>query len=395
MDVSGRSTSQNPALGARAARLVGLIFTISTVLNLVVPNGARLDRYAAVGVVLVGVALAFVQLGRSHALRWAVLVYLLSLAAMVTFLLPGSEVDDVSTLAVVTNIATVIIPSLCLLTADAPWLRLLVLPAFVPVLVLAIVAGWPSGRAVFIVITLGCYWSVFALMAMWLADSVGRAAVGLERLARAHDVERQASDDEAQRRYGARLLHDTVLATLTLIAHSGAGVDPHDLRQRARADAALLRGLRTGSDAGPGIAPADPPPPDPAHAGGSGRLAWPLRTLDRRSDQGGVRVLWHGDQQVDLTSATAGVLLRAVAECLENVRRHAGVSEVDVTFTQYGATLQATVTDLGVGFDPTAVAVGRFGLAHSVRARLREVDGASQVFSSPGGGTTVLLEVPR
>ena len=42
------------------------------------------------------------------------------------------------------------------------------------------------------------------------------------------------------------LLHDTVLATLTLFAHSGVGVSPDALRAQAGDDAQLLRQLRLG-----------------------------------------------------------------------------------------------------------------------------------------------------
>ena len=64
-----------------------------------------------------------------------------------------------------------------------------------------------------------------------------QAAKRIASIGRAHRAERQASETEAQRRQGARLLHDTVLATLTLLAHSGVGVTPEALRQQAADDA--------------------------------------------------------------------------------------------------------------------------------------------------------------
>ena len=57
------------------------------------------------------------------------------------------------------------------------------------------------------------------------------------------------------------LLHDTVLATLTLLAHSGVGVGPSALRQQAGDDARLLRQLRLGAPPTPGRRPSSPPSP--------------------------------------------------------------------------------------------------------------------------------------
>jgi signal transduction histidine kinase len=109
----------------------------------------------------------------------------------------------------------------------------------------------------------------------------------------------------------------------------------------------------------------------------------------------GLSVRWHGTGQVLLPSDVLDAFLLALAECLENVRRHAGVDEVDVTITQTDDRLRAVVTDAGVGFDPDDVSNERLGFTESVVARLRDVGGDARVFSMPGSGTTVFLEVPR
>jgi signal transduction histidine kinase len=66
-----------------------------------------------------------------------------------------------------------------------------------------------------------------------------------------------------------------------------------------------------------------------------------------------------------------------------------------VTITDDDTTVRAMVTDAGVGFDLEGVASGRLGVAESVVARLRDVGGNARLFSSPGSGTTVVLEVPK
>ena len=53
------------------------------------------------------------------------------------------------------------------------------------------------------------------------------------------------------------------------------------------------------------------------------------------------------------------------------------------------------VTDAGIGFNLGEVDPARLGFAESVVGRLREVGGNARLFSSPGSGTTVVLEVPK
>jgi signal transduction histidine kinase len=53
------------------------------------------------------------------------------------------------------------------------------------------------------------------------------------------------------------------------------------------------------------------------------------------------------------------------------------------------------VRDRGVGFDPDVVAADRRGLAESVHGRMARHGGTAEVRSSPGGGTEVVLRMPR
>jgi signal transduction histidine kinase len=58
------------------------------------------------------------------------------------------------------------------------------------------------------------------------------------------------------------------------------------------------------------------------------------------------------------------------------------------------ATTEAMVTDQGNGFDPTAVAEDRRGIAESMRARMERVGGTVSIESEPGEGTEVMLGLP-
>ena len=66
-----------------------------------------------------------------------------------------------------------------------------------------------------------------------------------------------------------------------------------------------------------------------------------------------------------------------------------------MTITEDEHTVRAMITDAGKGFQLDEVEHERLGLKESVIARLSEVGGSARLFSSPGAGTTVLLEAPR
>lgn len=223
-----------------------------------------------------------------------------------------------------------------------------------------------------------------------ITSSIAPALRQIAEVGRAHRAERQASVLEAQRRQSARLLHDTVLATLTLLAHSGRGVSEAALREQARNDAHLLRQLRLGE---PLVTlPEAGYRPEPVE---ETTLGTTLDSVKQRFEQLGLDVNWHGNARVLLPPGVLDGFLFAISECLENVRRHSGVSLAHVTITEDERAVRAMITDAGRGFAVDQVATERFGLKESVIARLAELGGSARLFSSPGAGTTVLLEVPR
>lgn len=235
-----------------------------------------------------------------------------------------------------------------------------------------------------------CGWSFAFVVSRWISRVVPRTVRRIANMSGAYRAERQASEQEARRRQGARLLHDTVLATLTLLAHSGRGVGAEALREQAGEDAVLLRQLRMGQT------------PDPVASGDyklrpviESTLGNTLESVKQRFRRMGLEVAWHGTGHVLLPSDRLDAFLLALAECLENVRRHSGVEEAHVTITDDEDTVRAMVTDSGVGFDLQSIEPGRLGFTESIVARLRDVGGNARLFSSPGSGTTVVLEVPK
>ncbi|GAB3804443.1 hypothetical protein GCM10028798_24710 [Humibacter antri] len=233
-------------------------------------------------------------------------------------------------------------------------------------------------------------WAFCTGISVWVARIVPQTVDRIEGMSDAYRTERQASELEARRRQSARLLHDTVLATLTLLAHSGRGVGEQALRAQAAEDAALLRQLRLGYT------------PDPAASGDyrlrqvqESTLGNTLETVKQRFERMGLDVAWHGTGHVLLPAETLDAFLLALSECLENVRRHSGETQAHVTITDDDVTVRAMVTDSGVGFDMGSVSPARLGFTESIVARVRDVGGNARLFSAPGSGTTVVLEVPK
>ena len=182
--------------------------------------------------------------------------------------------------------------------------------------------------------TAGVYvlgWVLPALIAIWISAGVPQVAKRIASIGRAHRAERQASELEAQRRQGARLLHDTVLATLTLLAHSGVGVTPEALRQQAGDDAKLLRQLRLGTNTPPTGAAAVGTATSPIQVIDEPVLGTTLESVKQRFGRMGLQVSWHGTGQVLRPSETLDAFLLALAECLENVRRHSGGYRADAS----------------------------------------------------------------
>ncbi|QHC70820.1 MULTISPECIES: histidine kinase [unclassified Rathayibacter] len=290
---------------------------------------------------------------------------------------------------VLVNTANAVTASIAVVVTTSARRLALLLPVLIPSVIPSVLVS--SGTMIPAVVVQSLLpWGTLTGFALWIGTAVPRVVRRIDSIGNAHRVERLASETEAQRRQGARLLHDTVLATLTLLAHSGRGVSVDALRQQAAQDAQLLRQLRLGGT------------PTPS-ASGSYQLtsvttapaANTLETVRDRFGRMGLDVIWHGSGQVALTGAALDSFVLALAECLENVRRHSGVASADVTITEDETTVRAMVTDAGAGFDIATVPDSKLGFKESVIARLGDVGGRTRLFSSPGSGTTVVLEVPK
>ncbi|MEK6343555.1 MAG: ATP-binding protein [Curtobacterium sp.] len=369
-------------------RVVGIVCTaislVAVLVSFAVPAGLLLGAVACIAAMIAG----FVAFGSSGSVWWTAVILAGGLGALAILLLGA---DDTTRPVV----ASAVMP----LAAGGISAPLMAQRGHPVGLGLTLAAGattaagmvWATGSLLSVAASgalLG--WVLIAVVTVWISRSIPRVARRIYSIGTAHRAERQASETEAQRRQGARLLHDTVLATLTLLAHSGVGVSEQAMREQAAEDARLLRHLRLGAT------------PQPQQSGDysltreeESPLGQTLESVKQRFGRMGLEVSWHGTGQVLLPSNVLDAFLLALGECLENVRRHAGVGEAHVTIVHDNEMVRAMVTDSGVGFDLTHVSAERLGFKESVVNRLREVGGDAKLFSAPGSGTTVVLEAPR
>jgi signal transduction histidine kinase len=374
----------------RTARFLGLSGTVITLISLCFPGVVPLNNLVATIPLLLILTLCHFMVARSRPTLWAAIGIVSGIAALAVVRLPYDLPPSPSLGVAIAPLGAAGIACFALvLVSSVPRVLLIVVGAAATTGLVQFAtarAGILSQTALAIILG----WVLASVLGYWLSASVPRAARRIYSIGKAHRAERQASETEAQRRQGARLLHDTVLATLTLLAHSGVGVAPEALRQQASEDARLLRQLRLGATPTPeasgpyNLTPVEETP-----------LGTTLESVKQRFGRMGLEVSWHGTGQVLLPSDVLDAFLLSLAECLENVRRHSGVTQAHVTITEDATTVRAMVTDSGVGFNLDGIEDDKFGFRESVIGRLREVGGNARLFSSPGSGTTVVLEVPK
>jgi signal transduction histidine kinase len=94
-----------------------------------------------------------------------------------------------------------------------------------------------------------------------------------------------------------------------------------------------------------------------------------------------------------LPTVVETALYRVVQEAMTNVVRHAQATRVDVLVEHRGDRVQVMVEDNGKGFEPDRLRRGdHFGLL-GLRERAEALGGTLTIESTPGAGTTVVVEV--
>ena len=222
-----------------------------------------------------------------------------------------------------------------------------------------------------------------------------RAAVadaGLDSADQAARAQYAILQARIERRENERLVHDTVLNTLTALTRPGH-VDVAGVASRCRQDVDLIAGAL----ADPDELAADSGRP-------VGDLLSEVRAVADHMRARGLRVHLETDGRGGeaVPPQVVMAISNAAREALSNVAAHAGTGEawVSACLTEpdgdadVPCRLQVTVRDRGAGFDPARVDRARLGLQRSIAERTAECGGQARIWSRPGQGTVVSLSWP-
>ena len=91
----------------------------------------------------------------------------------------------------------------------------------------------------------------------------------------------------------------------------------------------------------------------------------------------------------------ASQLVLAAREAMTNAAKFSGTDEIAVYAEVSPAAVTVFVRDRGAGFDRSAVAADRRGIAESIEARMQRAGGAATIVTAPGQGTEIELSLPR
>jgi signal transduction histidine kinase len=283
-----------------------------------------------------------------------------------------------------------------------------------------LVSAWymPSALSLLLaLITPAAFWLGAWLQPVTDRRTLGAAAILLIVVALAHTLARRelygraaaedAAVDEAaeaassqyailsrniERREHERLLHDTVLNTLTALARAD-GDDVVRVASRCRRDVALIEDALGDPD-------------DLADVTGRprGDLAGQLRSVVAELRGRGLTVHLDIDDEGEpaVPARVTAAIANATREALSNVAAHAGTGEAWVQVrlrahqedAEIPCRLQVTVRDSGAGFDPARVDQGRLGLRRSIAERTADCGGRASIRSAPGQGTMVSMSWP-
>ena len=92
------------------------------------------------------------------------------------------------------------------------------------------------------------------------------------------------------------------------------------------------------------------------------------------------------------------IIYRIFQECLTNIFKHAGATEVSVAVQEHDNLISLIIEDNGAGFSPAVVLAHRatargLGLA-ALDERARMLGGTLEIWSRPGGGTRMTVVIP-
>jgi signal transduction histidine kinase len=211
---------------------------------------------------------------------------------------------------------------------------------------------------------------------------------------RAQLLEKVISAQEEERKRIARELHDDTSQALTSLVVGLKVLEGLQDPAQIRAQVAELRELAAGTlNSVHGLALEL----RPSVLDDLGLVVAVQRHVTTQARKSGLEVDFHtaGLDGTRLPPETETAVYRIVQEALANVARHSRATSASVVLERRRDTLVAIVEDNGRGFDVQTLLAREQSLGlHGMRERSLLVGGKLTIESSPGGGTTVFVQVP-
>ena len=200
----------------RTARIYGLSFTVVSLICLTIPGAVDRLAYFICIPLYIAIGLAQYRVGVSRSLVWVALQLVAGLAVIVVVTTATGTKPGDAGISAIAQLAAASLASVAIMLTNDALRRIVLVLCFLAVGVTTslLLAPFQSPLRTVALVVLG--WTLSTIVGYWVSAGVPQAARRIASIGRAHRAERQASETEAQRRQGARLLHDTVLATLTL-----------------------------------------------------------------------------------------------------------------------------------------------------------------------------------
>jgi two-component system, NarL family, sensor kinase len=209
-------------------------------------------------------------------------------------------------------------------------------------------------------------------------------------------LEHALDASQTERRLIAADLHDGVVQDLLGVSYSLAASAARVNGGHPEAGAALREGATQTRETVSALRALliDIYPPSLQDAGLAAALGDLATTYGFRGVQTTVTV----PPGLTLPASTERLLFRCAQELLRNAHEHGGASHARIHVSAVDDGVRAEIADDGRGFDVAVLAdraeQGHLGLT-LIRDLVEEAGGRFEVSSSPAGGTTVRVEVPR
>lgn len=86
-------------------------------------------------------------------------------------------------------------------------------------------------------------------------------------------------------------------------------------------------------------------------------------------------------------------IFRTLQELCANIIKHSKATEATLQLTHHEDSINIILEDNGVGFDPETVSSDGMGLG-SIKKKIMQLSGTFEIDSTPGKGTTILIDLP-